>query len=153
MNAFIHPDAAPGSFDWWLGLALLLAGIAHFCVLLAGVQIPARFEWKRELAVLSPMNRKLFWVYLGFIGGTIAAFGLLTLALRGEMLRGDRSALALAALLATWWTARILIDALVFDHRDWPKGAQFVAGHVLLTSTFVAMAFSYWTLLVSSWLR
>src|SRR4030095_12137097 len=58
------------------GLALWLTGIANFCVLGAGAQVPVRFGWRSELARLSPMNRKLMWVYYGFIGTTIVAFGL-----------------------------------------------------------------------------
>lgn len=125
------------------GLALWLAGAASFCVLGAGVQVPARFGWKHELARLSPMNRKLMWVYYAFIGTTIAAFGVLTLVFHDEMLRGDRVALGLAAFMGLWWAARVTIDAFVFRHEDWPRGRFFVAGHVLLTTTFVAMAGVY----------
>ena len=70
-------------------LALWLAGAASFCVLGAGAQVPLRFGWKQELSRLSPINRKLMWVYYGFIGTTIVAFGVLTLVYHDDMLRGD----------------------------------------------------------------
>jgi hypothetical protein len=125
------------------GLALWLTGIANFCVLGAGAQVPVRFGWRSELARLSPMNRKLMWVYYGFIGTTIVAFGILTLVFHDEMLRGERVALGLAAFMGFWWAARVAIDGMVFRHEDWPKGRFFVAGHVLLTTTFVAMTAVY----------
>jgi len=124
-------------------LALWLAGAASFCVLGAGAQVPQRFGWKLELSRLSPINRKLMWVYYGFIGTTIVAFGVLTLVFHDDMLRGDRVALGLAAFMGIWWMARVTVDGFVFRHSDWPRGRQFLVGHVLLTTTFVAMAAVY----------
>ena len=77
-----------------------------------------------------------------------------TLVLHGEMLRGDRSALALVCFMAVYWTARIFVDAFYFSHDDWPQGRWFVFGHILLTSLFTGLALSYWGLLVwQVWLR
>jgi hypothetical protein len=90
----------------------------------------------------------------GFTVLTIIAFGVLTLSLHTELLRGDRAALALACFIGTYWTARILVDAFYFSHEDWPKGRQFVIGHVLLTCLFAALACSYWGLFVwHVWLK
>lgn len=131
--------------DW----ALWLAGAGHFVTLGAGLQAPYRLGWAEDLAKLRPFNRKIFWTYYGFTGGTVVAFGTLTLALHDELLRGDRAALALAGFIAAFWTARILVDFLYYDHGDWPPGPQFQAGHALLTALFVAMAATYWWLVVS----
>ena len=67
---------------------------------------------------------------------------------RQILLRGDRAALGLTCFIATYWTARILVDAFYFSSDDWPKGSLFVIGHILLTSLFVALACSYWGLFV-----
>jgi hypothetical protein len=99
-------------------------------------------------------NRKLLWVQSGFTVLTIIAFGVLTLVLHRELLRGDRAALALACFIGTYWTARILVDALYFSHADWPKGTTFVAGHALLTFLFFVLAASYLGLFIwQVWLR
>jgi hypothetical protein len=79
---------------------------------------------------------------------TIIAFGTLTLVLHTEMLRGDRAALALACFIGTYWTVRILVDAFYFSSEDWPQGREFVVGHILLTTLFVALASSYWGIFV-----
>jgi alginate O-acetyltransferase complex protein AlgI len=101
-----------------------------------------------------PFNRKLLWVQGSFTVLTILAFGTLTLVLHMELLRGDRAALGLSCFIGTYWTARILVDASYFSHEDWPQGRQFVIGHILLTCLFVALAASYWGLLVwQVWLR
>src|SRR5688500_8428909 len=99
-------------FSW----ALLAAGIGHFLVLVASLQVPSRLRWHEELPRLSPFNRKLLWVYGGFTVLTIVAFGVMTLVLREEMVRGDRAALALAVFIAVYWLTRVLVDALYFTH-------------------------------------
>ena len=125
-----------------------LAGAAHFLILAASFQVPARLQWKKDLAQLMPFNRKLLWVQSSFTVLTIIAFGTLTLALHAELLRGDRAALGIACFIATYWTARILVDAFYFSHEDWPQGRQFVIGHILLTCLFSFLALSYWGLVV-----
>jgi hypothetical protein len=135
-------------------IVLWLAGLGHFVILAASFQVPSRLRWKQDLAQLMPFNRKLLWVQSGFTVLTIVAFGTLTLALHAELLRGDRAALGLACFIASYWTARILVDVFYFSHEDWPKGREFVIGHVLLTSLFTALAASYWALFVwQVWIR
>lgn len=129
---------------------LWLAGLGHFVILFASFQVPSRLRWKQDLLQLMPFNRKLLWVQSGFTVLTIIAFGILTLALHTEMLRGERSALGLMFFIASYWTARICVDAFYFSGDDWPKGRQFVVGHFLLTSLFVALALNYWALI--AWL-
>jgi hypothetical protein len=138
------------NFAHLLSLALWLAGIGHFCILFASFQVPARLGWKEDLAQLTNFNRKLMWVYGGTTLLTIVAFGSLTLFLHHEFLAGDRSALALAAFIAIFWTLRILVDFVYFEHSDWPTGVQFVVGHFLLTTLFVALASTYWAVLIWS---
>jgi hypothetical protein len=135
-------------------LILWLAGAGHFVILLASFQVPSRLRWKQDLAQLMPFNRKLLWVQGGFTVLTIVAFGTLTLALHAEMLRGDRAAMGLVCFIGSYWTARIAVDAFYFSHEDWPEGRQFVIGHILLTSLFVALATSYGALFAwQVWLR
>ena len=135
-------------------LDLWLAGTGHFVILFASFQVPSRLRWKEDLAQLMPFNRKLLWVQGGFTVLTIIAFGTLTLLLHEEFLRGDRAALGLACFIGIYWTARILVDAFYFSHSDWPQGKLLAAGHVFLTSLFVALACSYWGLIAwQVWLR
>lgn len=131
------------SLHQFFGLALWLAGAGHFVILFASFQVPHRLNWKTDLPKLTPFNRKFVWVQSGFTVLTIIAFGTLTLAMHSEMLRGDRAALGIACFIGTYWTARIIVDALYFSHNDWPKGKYFVLGHTLLTSLFCALAVTY----------
>lgn len=129
-------------------LALWLAGAGHFCVLIASFQVPYRLVWKEDLAKLTAFNRKLMWVHGGFAVLTIIAFGILTLALHAEMLRGDRAALGLAAFIGVYWAARIIVDFAYYEHRDWPRGRDFIVGHIMLTLLFVFLSSTYLGLLL-----
>jgi alginate O-acetyltransferase complex protein AlgI len=124
-------------------LDLWLAGAAHFVILIASFQVPARLRWKQDLRQLIPFNRKLLWVQSGFTVLTIIAFGTLTLVLHAELLRGERAALGISCFIGIYWTTRILVDSFYFSHEDWPKGRQFIVGHILLTSLFSLLAASY----------
>jgi hypothetical protein len=85
---------------------------------------------------------------------TVVSFGVLTLALNTELLRGDRAALGLASFIGVYWVARVLVDAFYFSHTDWPKGRTFIVGHVLLTSLFWVLAVIYVGLVVwNVWLK
>lgn len=137
-------------------LAMWLAGLGHFCVLIASFQVPARLGWKEDLQKLTPFNRKLMWVHGGFAVLTIIAFGTLTLFLHSEMVRGDRAALGLALFIGIYWAMRILVDFSYYDHSDWPRGRGFVLGHILLTSLFAYLAASnlglvIWKVISASW--
>jgi hypothetical protein len=135
-------------------LDLWFTAAGHFAILAASFQVPSRLRWKEDLQQLIPFNRKLLWVQSGFTVLTIVAFGLATLVLHVELLRGDRAAMGLAAFISSYWTARILVDAFYFSHADWPQGKEFVLGHALLTSLFCFLAVSYWSLFVwNIWVR
>lgn len=137
--------AVPGAENFF-SLALWLAGAGHFAVLIASFQVPSRLHWKEDLAQLTAFNRKLMWVYGGFTVLTIVAFGLLTLALHEELLRGDRAALGLALFIGVYWTLRIVVEFFYYDQADWPRGRGMAAGRILLTLLFIYLAGSNLTL-------
>jgi hypothetical protein len=129
-------------------IALWLAGAGHFIVLIASFQVPSRLGWRQDFAQLKRFNQKLVWTYSGYIVLTILAFGILTLCLHDEFLRGDRSALGLAAFMGVFWSIRVTLDFACFGHDDWPRGFRFVIAHVLLTLLLIALAGTYLGLLV-----
>jgi alginate O-acetyltransferase complex protein AlgI len=135
----------PYTIESCLSLALWLAAAGHFCILIASFQVPYRLGWKADLASLRPFNRKLLWVYGGVTIYTIIAFGTMTLLLHDEMMRGDRATNALAIFIAIYWLIRIVVDFTYFSPSDWPKGKQFVIGHILLTALFTFLSATYFT--------
>jgi hypothetical protein len=136
MMHFVATWFALRSTEDLFSLALWLAGIGHFCVLIASFQVPSRLGWKEDLQKLTAFNRKLMWVHGGFAVLTIVAFGTLTLALHSEMLGGDRAALGVCLFIGIYWALRVGVDFFYYDHKDWPSGRTFVVGHMLLTLLF-----------------
>lgn len=148
MSRLLGLSLIPQSLEGWFGLALWIAGIGHFCILGASLQAPYHLRWRDDLAKLSPFNRKLMWVYGAYTVFTIVAFGTLTFMLHGELLRGDRAALALAGFIGSYWGVRVLVDIFYYGHAGWPKGPAFVVGHVLLLSLFCVLAGTYLGLVI-----
>jgi hypothetical protein len=142
----------PQTIQEWMSVALWLAGAGHFVVLIASFQVPYRLGWKEDLAKLTSFNRKLMWVHGGFAVYTIISFGVLTLLLHDEMLRGHRAGPALAAFIGIYWLLRVVVDFTYYQHADWPKGKGFVAGHALLTMLFVFLFVTYLGVSLRAWL-
>lgn len=138
--------------EQWMSLALWLAGAGHFCVLIASFQVPYRLGWKQDLAKLTPFNRKLMWVHGGFTVYTILSFGVLTLLLHDEILRGQPAGLALGAFIGLYWLLRVVVDFLYYEHSDWPQGIAFTVGHVLLVLLFLFLSATYLGVSVRHWL-
>ena len=141
------------NFPQTLSLALWLAGLGHFVLLIASAQVPHRLGWKTDLAQLTDFNRKLMWIYAGTTLLTIIAFGILILTLHDAFLARDRAAVALAAFIAIFWTLRLVVDAAWLRHIDWPKGPAFILGHILLVALFLALASTYWLVIIWSFYK
>jgi hypothetical protein len=73
------------------------------------------------------------------------------IVLHDELVRGERSAVVLSALMGPWWTARIAVDACIFGHSDWPRGLRYVAAHALLVLGFVGMSTTYVGVVAIHW--
>lgn len=132
-----------------MDLALWLAGAGHFTLLAVSAQVPARLHWRTDLASLTDFNRRFVWVAGGFIVFTYLGFGVLTLVLHDQMLRGDRGGVALAAFIGLYWLIRVVVDATAFRGAPWPPGRLFRFGHAALVMLFGYFATVYLGLAVS----
>ena len=141
---WLHGFVTENTWDWYLSHAIYAAAIGHLVVLIASVQAPVRLGWKQDIAKLTRFNQKVFWVYSFYIVLCILSFAALTWRLHDSFLAGEPAARWLAGFIAVFWTARVLIDFIWYDHRDWPPGNALVIGHALVTSLFCTLAAIYW---------
>lgn len=123
---------------------LILGGISHLLVLCASVQVPGKLGWHEEFKKLSPLNRKVFWTYGGYIFSIIIFMAVTSFLLSHQHLQ----ALSLPSFLwvlfiAFFWWARVLTDFFYMSHSDWPQGPLFTVGHVCLTTVFISLAVLY----------
>jgi hypothetical protein len=123
--------------------ALVLAGLAHFAILVASAMVPRVLNWKSALAPLPPFLRTLFWVYGVFIVLTIVGFGTLTLLHADAMARGESVARSLAAMIALFWGARLAVQVFIFDARPILTKAWMTLGYHSLTAGFVFLTSVY----------
>ncbi len=152
LSLAVHQVVAHQTSSQLLSTALWLAAIGHFCTLMAGLQVPFRLHWKEELKRLSNFNRKIMLNYAAYVGLMIIAFGWLTFALHDELMIGEKAAMYLAAVIAIFWILRLLVDRFYFSDTDWPKGPEFVIGHALLNTLFIALASVYSYVVLTNWL-
>jgi hypothetical protein len=102
-----------------LETALLIAGLLHFTLLLAGFSAPRVLNWSIELRKVNSLTRQLVLVHGGFIVLTIIAFGAMTLAGGAELLGGTRTALLLTGFIALFWGARLVVQITYFEAGPW----------------------------------
>ncbi len=122
---------------------LTLAGVLHFAVLIGSACVPRGLNWRENLAALHPFLRQLFWVYGIFIVLVIASFGTLTLINTHALATGEPVAKSLAAFIAIFWAARLLVQLFVFDARPFLTNWFFKVGYHGLTVVFTFFAAVY----------
>ena len=96
-------------------LLLKLAALTHVGLIAAGLLMPRVVGLHEHLRSLPDFLRKLFWVYYGFIGLCLTAFGAGTFAFAEELASGTPLARAVCAFLAIFWSARFAVGMFVFD--------------------------------------
>jgi hypothetical protein len=126
-----------------LTLLLQIAGVLHLSLLCAGATMPRAVKLHAHLTTLPTFIRRLVWVYYGFIGSSLAAFGLLTFIFAAPMAAGEPVARGLCTFLALFWTARLAIAALVFDVRPYLTNWFYWIGYQALNLVFIYLTAIY----------
>lgn len=104
------PESVARALVVTLGLAQLgMAGL--------GMAIPSLLGWKQGLHPLSPMLRRLFWVYAAYVFGTNLFFGLALVTHPSILLAHGAASFAVALYLTLFWGCRLGLELAGFD-RD-----------------------------------
>jgi hypothetical protein len=122
-----------------------LAGFCQLILVVVSPAIPRALNWKEELRTsVRPLTRQLFWTYAVYIWVSHMAFGLISTL--GAHLLVSRSTLSglVAAFIATWWSARLVIQFTYFDRSAAPPGAIYKLAEPLLVLLFVSLVSVYW---------
>lgn len=119
-----------------MGASQLLLALLH------GV-FPRRFDWKNDLAQLTPLNRQIFYVHTFFICWILVLMGVLCLFFPAILLSGGQLAQLLSAGCASFWFLRLMVQFFVYDSALW-KGLAletFVHGVFSLMWTYYTLVF------------
>jgi len=116
-----------------LELHLRIAGV--LLLLLAAIHplMPKELGWKQDLAKLTPINRQVFLVHVGFIVLMLVLMGSLALFYAAELATPDRLSRAVLGGLALFWGLRLFTQQFVYDRSLWRGNPRYTAVHIALT--------------------
>jgi hypothetical protein len=124
-------------------LLLQLAAAVQSLILIASASTPRVLDWRKNLAVLHPFLRKLFWVYGVFVVMMIVAFAVLTFRHADAMAAREPVARSLCLFIAIFWGARLLVQFAIFDARPFLTNWFYKTGFHALTIIFAFLTFVY----------
>jgi hypothetical protein len=124
-------------------LLLQLAAAVQLLILIASALTPRVLNWRKNLAVLHPFLRKLFWLYGFFIVMVIIAFAILTFRYANAMAAGETMARSLCLFIAIFWGARLFVQFAIFDARPFLSNWFYKTGYHALTIIFAFLTLVY----------
>ena len=124
-------------------LLLQLAAAVQLLILIASASTPRVLDWRKNLAVLHPFLRKLFWVYGVFVVMVIIAFAALTFRHADAMAAREPVARSLCLFIAIFWGVRLLVQFAIFDARPFLTNWFYKTGFHALTIIFAFLTFVY----------
>jgi hypothetical protein len=120
-----------------LAMWIVIGGVLHFGILLASGLTPQVLDWRQALKPLDPLLRQLIWVHGAFIVLMIVLFGLLSVALPGELASGTTLARAVCGGIGLFWCIRLGIQFFLFDARAYLTQPLLRFGYHGLTLVFL----------------
>lgn len=126
-------------------LHLRVAGVLLLALIPLNLYVPRRFDWRRELASLSLLNRQIFQVHAAFLCIVLAMFAALALMYTRPLLAPTPLARAVLAGMAIFWFLRLLTQWLVYDWSLW-RGRRFeTIVHLVFTGLwgYLTATFAY----------
>ncbi len=127
--------------DLWIA-GLRAAGGLHFVTLGFACVTPIPPNWDENLSKLPEVHRRFAIAQNVFIGGVIAAFGLISLFFAPALVAGTPLARAVGAGIALWWGGRLAVLPWLGAHRHLTS-AWLRLGYVLLLAECVTYATAY----------
>ena len=122
---------------------IFIAGCLHFGVLIASALTPLVLDWRRDLAQLSPLTRRLVWVYGSYVVFMIVAFGALSLLHSEDLASRTPLARSVCAMIALFWGARLALQYGVLNALPYVKAPVLRAGYHGLTLVFAYFTFTF----------
>lgn len=116
----------------FIGITLILLSLMH-------IGFPKRFEWKRELANLSLMNRQMVYVHTFFIALVLFFIGILSLTSSSDLI-GTTFGKRISLGLGVFWLVRVYCQFFVYSSELW-KGKRFeTTAHVLFSLYWIYLS-------------
>ena len=108
-----------------VGSLLIVLALLHF-------YFPRYFDWKRDFAKVSAINRQMFYVHSFFTAFIVFLMGVLCLTSSEELIStvlGKHICLG----LGLFWTARLIVQFFVYSSKLWRGKKLETIVHVLFS--------------------
>ena len=127
-----------------VGILLVLLGLSH-------AFFNRYFGWERELAAVSLLTRRVFFVHSFFIALGVVLAGAVSFKYADALLRPAALNRALLAAMVTFWLCRLLAQFFAYDSAIW-RGDQFrTFMHVAFALTWFYVTATYGVALITVW--
>ncbi len=124
-------------------IQLIITGLLLIALALVHLVFPSYFNWKRELPLLSLVNRQLMTIHTFFIALTVLLMGVLCLVATDDLIN-TRLGKTLSTGLAIFWTIRLVIQFFSYSSKLW-RGKTFeTLVHVFFVLLWTYLSFIFW---------
>ncbi len=124
-------------------LNLQVLGISQMLLALVHIVFEKQFDWKRELAPLSLLNRQLMYVHTFFIAFVVFLIGLLSFFAAKHLVTPSPLAVYIATGLSIFWLVRLYTQFFIYKPELW-LGKRFETSiHILFVLTWLWYSLSY----------
>lgn len=124
-------------------IQLIITGVLLIILALVHLIFPSYFNWKKELPLLSLVNRQLMTIHTFFIALTVLLMGVLCLVAT-EDLMNTRLGKVITTGLAIFWSIRLVIQFFGYSSKLW-KGKTFeTVVHVFFVLLWTYLSFIFW---------
>jgi hypothetical protein len=127
-----------------VGILLVLLGLSH-------AFFNRYFGWRQELAAVSLLTRRVFFVHSFFIALGVVLAGAVSFKYADALLRPAALNRALLAAMVTFWLCRLLAQFFAYDSAIW-RGDRFrTFMHVAFALTWCYVTATYGVALITVW--
>jgi hypothetical protein len=127
-----------------VGVLLILLGLSH-------AFFDRYFGWQQELASVSVLTRKVFFVHTFFIAFGVALCGVVSLVYASTLLHPDPLNRAILGGMAAFWLCRLLVQFFAYDSAIWRGNVFRTRMHVAFSALWTYVTATYALALLTVW--
>lgn len=127
-----------------VGALLVVLGLSH-------AFFNRYFGWDRELAAVSLLTRRVFFVHTFFIGFGVALGGAYSLLYAHALLRPEALSRGLLGAMAAFWLCRLLAQFFAYDAAIWRGNRLRTRLHVAFSLLWCYVTATYGAALIAVW--
>lgn len=126
-------------------IQLKIIGILLLALALVHTVFPKYFRWRKELTLLSLINRQMLMIHTFFIALTVFLIGLLCLISTNELI-DTKLGKNISLGLGIFWTIRLFIQFFGYSSKLW-KGRTFETSvHIVFIFLWSYLSYIFWAI-------